>query len=403
MKYATKRIATLAGSTALASAMLMAPAFADTSALDARVSTQSAGTVNVPANTVLTFGGYVKADFIYDFDQTQGDTIFPPSLTIPDSAANDGGFRFHVRQSRLNITSTTQTGIGEVTAKIEWDLFGGQGNQAVSNSEHFRLRHAFIQTNGWTIGQYWTLFMPLSSYPGTVDFQGPSGILFVRQPQIRYTHQVNDMFSVAFSVENPETIGDSGGSVNNNDQVPDFVAAVRAEGAWGSVDVAGIYRNIEDPNLAPTIGGVPVTGSDSDDGFGIMFGGIFNAWQGGSINGNVAWGEGIGRYVVDGAPDARLDGGGSVDAVEVLMYNIGVTQQLSPTLSAGLQWGVTEIDDTFAAATAPETQQTIHASLFWSPTDRMTVGAEVSWNELELVNGASEEATRLQTSVQFNF
>ena len=36
-------------------------------------------------------------------------------------------------------------------------------------------------------GQYWTNFGTLAAYPGTVDFEGPSGITFIRQAQVRWT------------------------------------------------------------------------------------------------------------------------------------------------------------------------------------------------------------------------
>ena len=388
MKKVTKRIVTLAGSTALASAMLFAPAHAQ-------------GTVAVPANTVLSFGGYIKADFIYDFDETQGDTLFPGATPTVDANNDgivdtdvDGGFRFHVRQTRLNIKSVTQTGIGEVTGFVEWDLFGGIGNQAVSNSEHFRLRHAYIKVGGWTVGQTWSLFMPLASYPGTVDFQGPNGILFVRQPQIRYTHEVNPNFKIAASLENPETL--DGNTRNNTEDAPVLVLAAQGSGPWGSLDGGVMVRDIEDAT-----GVVP----GSETGWGVFVGGIFNVWTGGTVNLNAFHGEGIGRWAVSGiAPDFSTDTLGNLVAVEATGVNIGVTQALSPTVRAALQYGYTEIDqEAGMALNTIESSETVHASLFWSPTARMTVGAEVSWVENEDFRGLSDDATRLQTSVQFNF
>lgn len=56
-------------------------------------------------------------------------------------------------------------------------------------------------------GQYWTLFMPLESYPGTVDFQGPAGIPFMRQAQLRFTADLGDGLTLAGSLENSDFNG----------------------------------------------------------------------------------------------------------------------------------------------------------------------------------------------------
>jgi len=69
---------------------------------------------------------------------------------------------------------------------------------------------------------------------------------------------------------------------------------------------------------------------------------------------------------------------------------------------AGLALGCFEVNDTFAA-TDTDTITTAHLSLFYKPTERMTVGAELIYGRREIVSGASDDITRLQTSVQFNF
>ncbi len=46
---------------------------------------------------------------------------------------------------------------------------------------------------------------------------------------------------------------------------------------------------------------------------------------------------------------------------------------------------------------------TVHGSLFWSPVERLTFGAEVIWGDRVNHNGDDDDAIRLQTSVQVNF
>ena len=171
------------------------------------------GQVNLPAGTTLTFGGYTKLDLIYDFDQGQGDTTFAPGLEI--GAPGDGGFDAHVRQTRLNFRTDTQTERGPLTTFFEMDFFGTRGDERQTNSHRPRLRHAYGQWNGWTAGQTWTTFMPIEAYPATVDFQGPSGIPFIRQAQLRYTFPAGKGVDLSVAIENPEFSGRADGVAGN--------------------------------------------------------------------------------------------------------------------------------------------------------------------------------------------
>src|SRR6056297_699036 len=161
------------------------------------------GHVNLPAGTTLTFGGYTKLDLIYDLDQGQGDTTFVPGLAV--GAPDGGGFDAHVRQTRLNFRTDTQTETGPLTTFVEIDFFGTRANEVFSNSHRPRLRHAYGRWNGWTAGQTWTTFMPIEAYPATVDFQGPSGIPFIRQAQLRYTFAAGDGLDLTVAIENGES------------------------------------------------------------------------------------------------------------------------------------------------------------------------------------------------------
>ncbi len=410
----------LVGATALITGTLSAPALAQSNAelkeqvreLTERVNEiENRGQVNLPRGTTLTFGGYAKLDLIYDFDQGQGDTTNVRTLAI--GAPGDGGFNAHVRQSRLNFRTDTQTEKGPLTTFVEVDFFGTRGNEILSNSHQPRLRHAYGQWNGWTAGQTWSTFMPIELHPNTVDFQGPTGTTFIRQALLRYTFPASNNFKIALALENSEFSGraDDGaggsvavgqtsgggalGGVNAGlDSLPDFVAS----GTWshnGSMlKGAVILRELE----APT-----ALGGDSSTGWGINLAGGTPLWEGGRITGSFVYGDGIGRYIIDGiGQDAFIDATGRLNTIEAYGAATQVTHKFSDKVSAGLAYGYYELEDTFTP-TDNKQLQTVHASLFWTPVKRMTVGAEISWVDRELANGASVDATRLQTSVQFNF
>jgi hypothetical protein len=127
--------------------------------LEARVveleNRRAAGGLRMSANTMLTFYGYAKADFVYDRRHQLGDTTFG-IMGVDTGTPRRSGSNFHARQSRLGFTTRTQTGMGELTTRVEGDFFGS-GNA-------FRLRHAYGEFNGFLAGDAGT--GPTGEIPG---------------------------------------------------------------------------------------------------------------------------------------------------------------------------------------------------------------------------------------------
>ena len=59
-------------------------------------------------------------------------------------------------------------------------------------------------------GQYYTNFMDIDVFPNTLDYWGPSGMTFLRNPQLRVTPLQRDGMSLAFSWELPYSAIDTG-------------------------------------------------------------------------------------------------------------------------------------------------------------------------------------------------
>jgi hypothetical protein len=96
-------------------------------------------------------------------------------------------FIMHAKQTRLGLFTNTTTDYGKFNTRIETDFYGSGGNQTASNSYGLRLRRAYGELGNLLVGQEWSTFIDLASYPETIDFGGPAGSLFVRQAQIRWT------------------------------------------------------------------------------------------------------------------------------------------------------------------------------------------------------------------------
>jgi hypothetical protein len=213
--------------------------------------------------TSVEISGYVKADFIYGLNEGNGDVFVPENIST--SGKDEERFRAHARQTRLRVKTSTPTDMGPLKTLIEGDFFGNGGNQIFSNSTSFRLRHAWASIGGLSAGQYWSNFMPIESYPGTIDFNGPAGLPFIRQAQLRYTHKVDDQLTLRAPVENSEFNGHAadgtvfgegrGGLSGVNagiDKAPDFTAAAVYKDDWGLVKLAGLASMWARPTIRAT-------------------------------------------------------------------------------------------------------------------------------------------------------
>ncbi len=353
----------LAGAVALTGALQ--PAFAQ----DARVTALEARVAELEERPKLSFGvggvdltvyGYIKADLIYDVDSDLGTTIFGLGSLAP-GAGTGSNFRGQAIQSRLGVRAE----FDGATAVLEGDFFGSGGGQ-------FRLRHAYVDTGSLLFGQTWTNFMPIESYPSTLDFQGPAGIPFARVTQARYTFGGDSGLGFSASIEQ------SAGSSSE----PALTAAVFHTGERYFVKLAALSTNVSTP-------------TGDVDGFGVNLSGNAQLWNGGSLNASYTTGEAISSYLVFGGDDTF--GGAAVESEGV---TIGVSQEVN-NWTFGLAYGWREND--IGAATDTESLETIHLTTVYQLRENTTLGLEYITGERDLFNGSSASADRVQAAVQFNF
>ncbi|WP_171120514.1 MULTISPECIES: DcaP family trimeric outer membrane transporter [unclassified Ruegeria] len=324
-------------------------------------------------NTTLDLYGYVKADFFYDFDFDQGDTAFVNVVGEP-SAATSGTFGATVRQSRLGLLTSTPSAIGDIGGQLELDLFAGGG------AAELRLRHANIRIGEqWLIGQFWTNFQPLDTYPTSVEFNGPVGIAFARVPQVRYTNSFSSNAEFALSIE--ENVGGS-----NSD---DPVLTASAEYNDGRFIARGalLYGKAEG-------GGVEV------DQTGLTLSGSARLWEGGLFQVNYVTGEALGPWLI-GLGDAVVGG----EANDVDGFTVELRQQLNPKWNVGIAYGYEDYDLATSTGTLAFTElETIHVNAFYQATDNLTLSAEYIFGERnDAPTGRTFDANRVQVAAQLNF
>lgn len=223
-------------------------------------------------NTNVSLGGYAKVDVRH----VSGDIAyqdywvanFPGGEEIETSHTG-----FNVRESRINFKISH----GDVSGFVELDMYGGGGNEVISNSSNPRLRHFFIEYKEWMIGQNWSTFMPLHALPEALDFGGPHvGEVFIRETQIRYTYG-----NWQFAIENSETNGDgdigtpssavglSGSEADPDESIPDIVVRYNYQPTWGVLSIGALIRKVDQGGLNETTAAVNIAGKistfDKDD------------------------------------------------------------------------------------------------------------------------------------------
>ncbi|KUJ79423.1 DcaP family trimeric outer membrane transporter [Ruegeria profundi] len=341
-------------------------------ALEANSAGSGTGDLRV-GSTSLDVYGYVKADFFYDFDFDQGDTAFVNVIGEPTAATN-GKFGATVRQSRVGLRTLTPSDIGDIGGQLEVDLFGSSG------TAEFRIRHANITIGDhWLIGQTWTNFMALDSYPRTVEFNGPVGVLFARTPQVRYTGKLGAHTTFTASVE--ENVGSS----NSDDPV--LTAAVEFKNDKYSARAAALYSKAK-------------SGNTEVDQTGFTVGATAKLWKGGLFTANYTDGEAIGPYLIGGG-DAIV-GGRANDADG---YSLELRQDIGEKLNIGIAYGSEDYDLASSTGTLAFTElETIHVNAFYKATDNLTLSAEYFYGERnDAPTGRDFDGDRIQLAAQLNF
>ncbi|RLA13577.1 MAG: hypothetical protein DRQ59_05020 [Gammaproteobacteria bacterium] len=334
----------------------------------------------------VKISGYVKVDAIYDLDQDLGPSFFAGGIDTDPNASSNPSFQMHAKQSRLNVTASKE----HVKVVIEGDFFTPEGNQLISNSSGFRLRHAYGQVGNFLAGQTWSTFMDKNwvLYPTTVDFGGPAAATFIRQAQFRWSVTP----SLDLAIENPENRIEG---EDHRDTLPDFVARYARTGTV-SWQVAGMAQQFEVDGGAND--GLNESNFAYTGGINIAFG------KGSSVSAKVN--VNANRYTYYGWMNpAAVVNNGSLETIDhvggLVAYNIGWGGKSNAKSTIAL--GSVQFDDEFLAPGDVDNISTLHVNYRWNPWNNVEFGAEVMFGDQELVNGNTGDATRLQFATKFNF
>src|SRR5215831_2649251 len=190
----------------------------------------------------------------YQFKQNDPnwfDVLRPVKLpAFKDQFAPDGKVFFGVRQSRLGVKSSTPTKYGELKTQFEFELFGTGVDEGQTT---FRLRHAYGELGKFGAGQYWSPFMDPDVFPNSLEYWGPTGMVFFRNVQVRWYAHRDDHQELVIALERPGASGDYGiyadrvelQNVKPRFPAPDVSGSYKYSKDWGYVRAAGILREMK--------------------------------------------------------------------------------------------------------------------------------------------------------------
>ena len=359
----------------------------------------------------VEFYGQAMIDAIQDFKRmnpqwnaTERPSQIPVNCPGDAGCGKDGATIFSVRQSSLGFKAFVPTGLGVLKTDLSFDLFASDG----STNVHWL--NAWAEIGMFGVGQTYSNFMDIDVFPNTIDYWGPSGMVFVRNPQLRVTPWAKDGMSVAFSLEAPNSALDTGkisdiapefgaGFVGWN-RLPDLTGSWRMDGDWGHVRVAGIlrqvgYQNTLTPDNNP---------SGHKTGYGLNLAGAFKVLGTDQINIQLVAGEAIASYMNDGGVDLAPGQGLRAETVPSLGWLAYYNHAWSDKWSSTIGFSQHQQNNTDGqTGTAFRRGSYGNVNLLYTPAKNVLTGLEFVYGELEQKSGESATDYRLQFSTKVTF
>ncbi|GMV29912.1 MAG: hypothetical protein AMXMBFR59_20370 [Rhodanobacteraceae bacterium] len=361
--------------------------------------------------TTVKIGGFIKSDFMLTrtdsgqlADSASGRDLYVPGQTPVGGSGSSTDYDAGAKFSRVNIGVDTVTENNDkLGAFVEFDFFGGAlGNENATNTYGLTVRHAYAYWNRWLAGQTWSTFTDMAALPEAVDFIGPTdGVIFVRQPQVRYTA---GNFQIA--LEDPQTtvLPRGGGAAASSDRgaLPDLAARYTWKGTWGHFGVAGLLRDLRVDR--PASGTTPAI-EDSQFGGAVTVSGKFNLGEKNDIRYQLTGGS-ISRYIGLGiAADTVLDASNDLEAIDGWAGYVAWRHVFNKQLRSNLMYARSEYDNpvAYTGSGVTKSSQSFRLNLIYSPLPKLDVGVEYMVGRREVESGAEGDIDRLQFMAKYSF
>ena len=361
--------------------------------------------------------GFAMLDAGYQFKQNHTDWFDVIRVTklpsFKDEFAPDGKVYYGVRQTRLGVKSSTPTKYGELKTQFEFELFG-TGVDAGQTT--FRLRHAYGELGPIGAGQYWSPFMDIDVFPNSLEYWGPTGMVFFRNVQVRWM-PLKGKNAITIALERPGASADQGRfadrielqGVKPKFDLPDLSGNARFTRSWGYFQAAGMLRRIK---WVDTIDdNVDLGGQATSYGVNLTSNLKFSKNDIGRFA--FTYGKGIENYMNDSPVDVGIQlnpGGGPRRpiigvALPITAMVAFLDHNWNKRFSSSVGYSFQSIDNSNGqAANAFHRGHYALGNLLFYPYDNVMIGGELQWGKREnFLDGFKSDDVRIQFSFKYNF
>ena len=346
-------------------------------------------------------------------DPTWYDTMRPSKMaSFKDQFGKDGQSYLSVRQSRFGVKTWTQTSMGELKTQFEFDMYGVGKDAGLTT---IRPRVFYGELGHFGAGQIASAFMDLDVFPNCLDYWGPNGMLFLRNPQIRWMPIMGDK-QLTLALEAPGASGDAGvyadrvefANVRPDFPLPDLSGNFHVKQKWGYVQVGGIVRKIKWQDL----GTGPTDISGDVTGWGATLSGNFAKGTENVLRFQVTHGEGIENYFNDAPIDvgSEPNPGNPVTpvtgkALPITGFSVFVDHNWNAKFASTAGYSQVNIDNSAGQApSAYKLGQYALANILYMPVPNVMAGFEVGWEKRENnSDGFDVDLMHFQLSAKYNF
>ncbi len=362
--------------------------------------------------------GFGQTDTGYNFGQINPnwyDTLRATQLdAFNNEYAPSGTWFASVRQTRFGVRTNTPTRFGDLKTIFEFELFG-TGVDAGQTT--FRLRHAWGEIPKFGAGQTWSPFMDPDVFPNSLEYWGPTGMVFFRNIQFRWMPITRGDTHLWIAAERPGASADGGvyadriqlANVQPRFTMPDISAQYHLARSWGYLQVAGILRRIAWEQTTPT---PPVNLTDNVLGWGINVSSNLKLSKQDVLKMQVMYGEGVENYM----NDSQLDIGAKNNLPNPVMPIKGVPLPVLGTVTfldhtwsekfqSSIGYSFENIDNSNAQLHS-DFHQGDYAlgNLTFYPIKNVMVGGEFQYGRrVNFSDGFNVNDYKIQFSARFNY
>lgn len=384
-------------------------------------------------DTKYKWYGFVRLDGIYDFrPMASTDSFVTSAIPIPQGRGQNAVLSPRYTRFGFDTETPIKSMDWNLKTRVEMDFFNGNTSGSFG-SFPLRLRFAWADFGPFLVGQAASLFMDYDVFPNVLDYQGPGGMVLMRQPVFAVHTDLGENFKATIGIEQPYSdiqwfengswimnpgsgIVTKAGVGRNIQDMPDVTANVRYKGDYGHLQVAGIGRKL---TFQPGFG----DSAFDTFGYGINVTGTLHPWAiltGSPRSGDdatalsksrflaaFAAGRGINRYLQDVnglGLDATYDPINGFRAIPSIGWFVAYEQWWSKTWASNFTYGEDELQltDSLPGSTYQRANY-ISGNLIWLPIQRFGVAIEGLYGIRKNKDGERGENTRLQMAFQYRF